>query len=108
PIESPRYRSAERFEMWRASDGAAFDWRVYPNLVDEPGTSDAVDLMMANWYLPEESSGDGLAYRDLEPGETYELEIETEGVVLRGRATMPESFTVTVLVRDGHRIAVWP
>jgi hypothetical protein len=63
---------------------------------------------MANYYLPEESSGNGLAYRDLEPGETYELEIETEGVVLRGRATIPESLAVSVLVQGSHRIAVWP
>ncbi|HEX7091865.1 MAG TPA: hypothetical protein VF192_17235 [Longimicrobiales bacterium] len=108
PIESPRYRLAQRFEMRRASDGAPFDWRAYSNLIDEPGTSSSIGLDKANYYLPEESSGNGLAYRDLEPGETYELEIETEGVVLRGRATMPESFTVHVLVQDGHRIAVWP
>ncbi|HEY8469722.1 MAG TPA: hypothetical protein VIL18_08770 [Longimicrobiales bacterium] len=109
PDESPRYRSAQRFEMRRASDGALFDWRAHTRLYPEAsGSIDFIELNWANYYLPQESSGNGLAYRDLEPGETYELEIETEGVVLRGRATIPESFTVSILVQDGRRIAVWP
>lgn len=109
PSEHPRYRSAQRFEMRRASDGAPFDWRAHTGLDPEAaGSIDFIELNWANYYLPEESSGNGLAYGDLEPGETYELEIETEGVTLRGRATMPESFTVSVLVQDGRRIAVWP
>lgn len=109
PGELPRYRSAQRFEMRRASDGALFDWRAHTRLYPEAGGSiDFIELNWANYYLPETSSGNGLAYEDLEPGETYELEIETEGVVLRGRATIPESFTVSVVVQGGHRIAVRP
>ncbi len=108
PSELPLYRSAQRFEMRRASDGAPFDWRAHTRLYPEAGRIDFVELNSGNYYLPEKSSGNGLVYEDLEPGETYELEIETEGVVLRGRATIPESFTVSILVQGSHRIAVWP
>lgn len=108
PSEPPRYRSAQRFEMRRASDRALFDWRAHTPLNPEAGQIDFLELNWGNYYLPEESSGSGLGYRDVEPGETYELGIETEGVVLRGRATIPESFTVSVVVQGGHRIAVRP
>lgn len=98
-----------RFELrLPSSDGARFAWRAHEQVIPEAGEVDFVELNWANDYLPEESSGNGLAYEDLEPRDTYELEIETEGVVLRGRTTIPEIFTVSVRVQDGHRIAVWP
>ena len=67
PSELPLYRSAQRFEMRRASDGAPFDWRAHTRLYPEAGRIDFVELNSGNYYLPEKSSGNGLAYEDLEP-----------------------------------------
>ncbi len=108
PLEPPHYRTAERFEMRRASDGARFDWRTHRGLIDEPGTLSGFQMLYANYYLPQTASADGLGKEDLQPGETYELFIQTEGVVIRGTVTIPEAFSATVLNLDGQRTVVWP
>lgn len=108
PVEPMEYRSAERFEMWRTSDGRRFDWRAFPNASVSPGTGQSVEIHMANYYLPDSTTAAGLGAADLRWGETYELKIETEGVVVRGRVTIPAAFTAKVEVRDGQRIVTWP
>ncbi len=108
PLEPMPYRTARRFEMRRASDRRLFDWRVYPDLVDNPGTEGSIDLIYGNYHLPDSATAAGLGTADLRPGESYELEIETEGVVIRGQATIPAAFTASVEVRDGRRIVTWP
>lgn len=107
-LEPSPYRTAERFDMRRVSDGARFDWREYADLIAEPGTSSSVHLLEANYHLPDASGPYGLGADSIRPGETYTIEIETEGVTLRGEATVPEDFTVSVVVRDGRRVAEWP
>lgn len=107
-LEPSSYRAATRFDMRRMSDGVRFDWRVYPNLTVEPGTSTSVQLLYANYHLPDSSGLEPLGADSLLPGETYTLEIDTEGVTIHGQVIIPEDFTVSLKVRDGERIAYWP
>lgn len=106
--DSVVYRGAERFEMRRLSDGALFAWRSArtPGPVNF-GRSGA-ELWRANWHLADSATSEGLGRADLEPGATYELVVETEGEVIRGRATIPDTFSVSVLQQGGERVAVWP
>ena len=106
-IGASEYRTAEHFHMRRASDGARFDWRGHPELASRMAP-DPPELLNANYHLPETSGLDGLGADSILPGETYTLEIETGGVTLRGEATVPADFTVSVATRDGRRIAEWP
>ena len=108
PLEPMPYRSAERFEMRRASDGRRFGWQALPVGSIDPGTAESVGLHMGNYHLPDSATTAGLGAADLRPGESYELEIETEGVVVRGKVTIPAAFTARVEVRDGRRIVTWP
>lgn len=105
------YRGAERFEMRRLSGGATFEWTseraAGPVDVAEFGTISA-RLSEANWLLADSATSEGLGRAGLEPGATYELVIETGGEVIRGRATIPDSFGVSVIRRDSARVAVWP
>lgn len=108
PLESPRYRRAERFEMRRASDGRRFDWRAYSNLPDTPGTVSGISMAAANYYLVEESSAVGLGAADLRSGERYELGVETGGRTVRGSVLIPAPFAASVERRDGRTLATWP
>lgn len=108
PLEPMPYRTAQRFEMRRASDGRRFDWRAYAGLVENPGTEESIDVGYGNYHRPDSATAAGLGAADLRPGETYALETETEGVVIRGAATIPAEFAATVEVRDGRRIVTWP
>lgn len=103
--ESPRYRTAELFEMRRASDGAGFAWRKEKVPNEDPGSFPGVSLAFWNFHLPGDA---GLGADALAPGESYELLIESGGEVIRGRVTIPAEFTASSFERDGRRIAVWP
>jgi len=105
------YSGADRFEMRRLSDGATFGWTPQ----QAPGPVDIGDfglisarLSEANWLLADSVTEAGLGRTSLAPGDTYELVIETGGEVIRGRATIPDSFGVSVIRRDSARVAVWP
>lgn len=106
PAQPAHYRLAERFEMRRASDGAAFAWRVRP-LTGDVGSFPAVSLDHPNLALPA-AAPPALGADDVAPGETYELRVETGGRVIRGRVAVPARFAATVTERDGRRLAVWP
>lgn len=43
-----------------------------------------------NYALAESTTVQGLGWRDLRPGETYELEVQTQGRSVTGRTTIPE------------------
>lgn len=103
--ESPRYRTAERFDMRRASDGAGFAWRKENVPNGDPGSLPGVSLEYWNFHLPRDAR---LGADALAPGESYELLVESGGEVIRGRVTVPEEFTASTFERDGRRIAVWP
>lgn len=85
-----QFRSIGRFEMRRASDLALFDWTVTPR----SGAVDVRDVNQAsaagwNVHLPWVGAGGRLGRRDLQAGETYLLDVESEGRVLTGTATIP-------------------
>jgi hypothetical protein len=103
--EPPRYRTAERFEMRGASDGAAFAWRKERVPNEEPGSFPGVSLDFWNFHLPDAGQ---LGASALKPGETYELLVETGGEVIRGRVTVPAQFAAATVERNGRRVAVWP
>jgi hypothetical protein len=107
-LESPRYRSAQRFEMRRLGE-ERFDWRMYENLITEPGTLTSLSLLFANYHLPDSATAAGLGTSDLAPGETYTLAIESEGELIRGATMIPDTFTVRIVrAREGDQFAVWP
>lgn len=106
--DSVVHRGAERFEMRRLSDGARFDWGTERTDVPLAFGSAAPGLRTANWLLADSATSAGLGRPSLEPGQTYELVIETGGEVIRGRATIPDTFSVSVVEREGRRLAVWP
>ncbi|MDP9347857.1 MAG: hypothetical protein M3P24_01725 [Gemmatimonadota bacterium] len=107
PAEPPRFRCAERFRMRRASDGAEFGWRGI-QCSGETGGYPGVSFNDANYFLPDTATAQGLGAQSLRPGEAYEIQIETGGRVLRGRAGIPAPFTVSLGERDGRRVLAWP
>jgi hypothetical protein len=101
-------RSAERFEMRRVRDGAPFAWMPYANCRRVTAGEGVGAWDTANFFLLETAPGDSLGASDLEPGEWYEIEIETQGRLIRGRTIIPAEFSLTVEVRDGRRYLTWP
>lgn len=88
PTEPALLRRAQRVEMRRASDGAAFGWDTLHFTHADwgyPGNS----LRIANLHLPDSTADTSLGAADLETGEVYDLVVETEGVTIRGTVTMP-------------------
>lgn len=107
--DSVVHRGAERFEMRRLSDGARFDWDK--NTLFGPPHFDHGSLPRmqdANWLLADSATGEGLGYPSVAPGYTYELVIESHGAAIRGTTTVPDTFSIAVATRNGHRVAVWP
>lgn len=98
------YRAAQAFEMTRRSDGARFAWQALPKSGRAPVDASGGALLDANYYLPDVGGPDGAGALEMRPGETYDLRIETHGVVIQGAVTVPDSFEVRV---DGRTVA-WP
>jgi hypothetical protein len=107
PAEPARFRCAERFRMRRVSDGAEFGWRSI-FCTGETGGYPGVSFNDANYFLPDTATAQGLGAQSLRPGEAYEIQIETGGRVLRGRAGIPAPFTVSLTGHDGRRVLAWP
>lgn len=112
--DSVSYLSAERFEMRRASDDSIFDWRNASLFSTNPtfDLGQAVRPSRANYLLASEATegfGDttsrGLRREDLEPGATYELLVDTGEEMIRGEATIPDSFRIAF---PGDRRIAWP
>lgn len=108
--DSTVYRSAERFEMRRLRDGAPFDWRnesVFGSIEFDQGSD--LQLIEGNYLLSDTATARGLGFENLEPGATYELVVETDGRVIRGRATIPDTFDITILdIGEEEATAAWP
>lgn len=108
-VGSPAYSEylpATRFEMRRVQDGAAFPWRDMGQRGVAPAEPTIASLHDGNYTLPEEGSGSSSGNGDIRPGDTFDLIVEAEGVVMTGRVTMPAEFAVAVLSEP--RRAVWP
>jgi hypothetical protein len=109
PIDS-RPRAATRFEMRESVSGARYDWRpTTPIHSLQYGDEDLGRFMnVANYVLPWTSGPSGLGTMDLAFGETYTLDIETEGVRVQGSTTLPARFGIAISTVNGERIASWP
>jgi hypothetical protein len=98
------FRSADRFVMRRATDGALFDWREDPN----PRGTNGSFFIGGNYVLAESAGPAGLGRRDLAAGETYTLEVSTFGRLITGRVTIPARPQPRLVERsDGHRVVEW-
>lgn len=104
----PRYRSAERFEVERISDGATFGWRDRDLRGGSPlrPSQTAVPVEKGNFQLVLPPGAGGPA-DVLRPGE-YRLHIETGGVTVTGTATLPAPFALTLRDSAGRRVLAWP
>ncbi|MGH7720193.1 MAG: hypothetical protein ACREON_15295 [Gemmatimonadaceae bacterium] len=109
PIES-EYRLAERFEMRRLPDGATFAWRPLPVSGRAPIDFDGTerDSLAANYALGSASSTGELGRGNVRAGETYELRVETGGRVIRGRVTVPQQITPSLIMVEGRLALTWP
>lgn len=106
PLQSP-CRSVQRFAMHASGHAVPFGWRIAGECFNGP--SSVLDQFTdACCSLPEMVGVDSLGAVDLERGKTYTIEIETEGRVVRGRATIPADFQVTLIERNGQRWLAWP
>lgn len=108
PLDAPEYRQADRFEMHRSGQTAGFDWRRYSEAKGTAGGMDAVQLLYANYYLPLESTSDGLGVDSLVSGETYEIAITSGDRSISGKATIPAAFNARVAASGDVRYIVWP
>lgn len=108
PLSSP-YRGAERFEMWRKSDGAPFRWSEGARYLKEPpvGPRGLVLTNGASFVLEEDSSALGLGRRQLRALESYSLRIETGGVVITGEARIPAAPIATLVRTDSGMAIAW-
>ena len=105
----PPYRSAERFDLTRVSDGATFEWRdrgLEGTSPFAPGEQ-AVPVREGNFQLVSPVGEDG-GIAALEPGRTYRLRIETRGRTVTGTATIPGPVHPTVRDSAGRRVLAWP
>ncbi len=98
------YRLAQTFRMTRERDGAEFAWRTSP---PPPRPGGAFFPSTGNYVLDERSSAAGLGREALRVGETYALEVVSEGRRIIGSARIPMNPTLK-LESDGvvHRV-VW-
>lgn len=106
-VLEPRYRTAERFEMRRRSDGALFAWRHTGKSGAAPADYAGLGMIHANYHLPDATGPEGLGASAIMPGETYDLRIETDGQLLQGTVTTPAAFTISVEPGSRARVA-WP
>lgn len=108
PTEVPLYRPAQRIEMRRVSDGTQFGWRGYGltgGLVQREG----VGLGESNYYLPDSATApDTLGALSLQPGEAYDLYVETDGVTIRGSVIIPGQVLPIITQENNRGVVRWP
>lgn len=97
------FRSAERFEMRRASDGAVFDWQ------ETAVPAGQFTPSAGNFVLAESASTRGLGRVDLRAGERYTLDVLTVGRSIVGETSIPMRPRPQLVERsDGTRMVEWP
>lgn len=110
--DSGRYLTPESFAMFRVADGAPLAWRhrgltgpVRFNPRSELGLEEGVP----NFVLPNEATGtDSLGFRDLRHGAAYRLSVVARGRQIDGMVSVPDSFTVRAVVKEGVQHVAWP
>ena len=88
PLEASLVR-AERFEMTRRADGAAFDWQW----LDTPPLAIGAEAPVPearNYMLAAQGTGGRLGARDLRAGERYRLHIVAGAHVMDGEVRIPD------------------
>jgi hypothetical protein len=103
------YRTTQRFDMTRRSDGRRFDWVTS----DTTGPVDlargyAIPRAAWNAHLAWEGTGGLLGRSDLADGETYDLVIESEGRLITGSVTVPAAPVASVVSNGPERLVTWP
>lgn len=106
-VDKPLYRAAERFELRRRQDGALFSWRNTGAAGQAPGDYSGIATASGNYFLPAGGGPEGLGADELSAGATYDLLIETGGVVIRGSVTTPQAFALTQDPVQPDRVT-WP
>lgn len=101
-------RSAEQFVMRRISDQATFAWAEVAPPPPNPGGTKRHYPLGGNYRLAEVATSVGLGRRDLVAGETYSLEISTQGRMITGLVTIPARPAPVVLDTGRYRIVSWP
>jgi hypothetical protein len=106
PISAP-YRAAQRFDLLRASDGARFGWE-HRGQTGTFGEYSGGMLWDGNYFLGDTVEAGYLSAQDIRAGEEYDILVETDGVTVRGSATVPAAFALAFEVRNGARTLFWP
>lgn len=105
----PVYRRIDSFDMRRQRDGARFGWQPIQRSGLPPASFHVLALEESkNVVLPSAASGAALGAADVRAGERYTLELQTEGVTVRGSTILPSSPVPTFDSIGGRRRIVWP
>ncbi len=107
PVQSV-YRNAETFEMKRAADGALFAWRTLPVSGRVPiGLRTVPDSIPANFVLDDQHGPALLSRADVVSGETYTIDIVTQGVTIHGQTTVPGQIAPVLDTVAGDTVVHW-
>jgi hypothetical protein len=100
-----RYREVSDFRMTRRGDGAAFDWEERI-----PGRKSAVSNTFSsepNWVLRWTGTGGRLGLRDVQPGDTFDLAIETGSRTIVSSVVVPGVPVLTFGEANGVDMVHW-
>lgn len=102
------YRDAQRFEMLRQSDGAAFAWRSLPRsgAVEFQGGS-VIAEQTGNYVLNWSGDIGTLGKRDLIDGASYDLDVLTGNRQLVGTTVLPSHSTMALQTGGGGAVVSW-
>lgn len=107
PISSP-FRKAERFEMRRASDGAAFEWiERTPSSGATGADFRGIVASDGNYELNHATTTTGLGSDSIRPLESYTLTIDTQGSQITGLTTVPAIPQPRIVVDGTRRFVVF-
>jgi hypothetical protein len=103
------FRTAERFEMQRSSDGALFGWTERtPSSARRPVDDRGISVTDGNYILNHATTAGGLGADSIAPLESYTLTIDTEGSLITGRTTVPGLPQPRLVTEGTQRFVVFP
>lgn len=100
-----RYRSVDALRMTRRGDGAEFDW-----VETIPGRRSALSNVFAsppNWVLPLRGSTGRLGLRDLIPGDTLDITVETGKRSIVTTLVLPGVPALSLAEENGTDVVRW-
>jgi hypothetical protein len=108
PFASP-FRTAERFEMRRSSDGAFFGWAARtPSSAMAPVDLRGISVSEGNYVLERAGTAAGLGADSIAPLDSYTLTIDTQGSLVTGRTTVPGLPQPRLVIDGTRRFVVFP